>query len=80
METLQTLSVGEALEQLKFPSFFEKDERRAAYEHVMLWGTPDDKVSAQIAKIKYPFDEVSEEEYSYNSDNNFPIVSNALSA
>lgn len=78
METLQTLSVGEALEQLKFPSFFEKHERRSAYEHVMLWGTPDDKVSAQIAKIKYPFEE--EEEYSYNGDNDFPIVSNALSA
>ena len=66
METLQTLSVTEALEQLKFPSFFEKHERKAAYEHVMSWGTAEDKVAAQIAKIKYPFDE--EEEFSYNDD------------
>lgn len=79
MYTIQTLSVSEALELLNYPSFYEKHERKAAFEHVMQWGTTDDRINAQIAKIKHPFDEL-EEEYAYSGDNNFPIVSNALAA
>ncbi len=54
------ISVTEALEQLRFPSFFDSSERKAAYEKVMLWGTAEERESAQIAKLKYPFDELEE--------------------
>lgn len=71
MHSLQTLSVAEALEQLRFPSFFEKDERKAAFEHIMQWGSGQDKIDAQIEAIKHPFNE-PQEEYVYEDAMIFP--------
>lgn len=80
METTNDVSVTEALEQLKFPSFFTNEERKAAYEVVMLRGSDEEKESAEKTKLKYPFDEREEIYSSDDDDDNFPIASTALSA
>jgi hypothetical protein len=79
MDTIQSISVSEALEQLIYPSFFDSSERRAAYDFVMLWGTGEDKESAEYAKRKYPFDTSGKANSSETRDE-FPIVSTALFA
>jgi hypothetical protein len=57
VEAIYSISVKEELEELFYPSFFERSERKDAYEYVMLWGNEEDKRKAQEAKSKYPFDE-----------------------
>lgn len=79
MDTIQSISVSDALEQLIYPSFFDSGERKAAYNFVMLWGNDSDRLSAEQAKNKYPFDE-PEAVFSYSTDQDFPIVSKAQHA
>ena len=80
MQTLQTISVTEALQQLSFPSFFDKSERKSAYKFVMLWGNDSERLAAEQAKNKYPFEEPEETLFSSQSYDDFTIASNARHA
>jgi len=55
-QAAHSVSVDEAIEELEYPSFFDTSERKAAYEYIMLWGSPEEKQRAQLAKEKYPFE------------------------
>ena len=79
MQTTKNISVTEALEQLKFPSFFESNERIAAYEVVMDLGSEEERETAELLKTKFPFSE-NDDVFSLKDDDNFPIASTALSA
>ena len=57
METTHSVSVEDALEELEYPIFFERSERKDAYYYVMLWGNALEKQIAEAAKAKYPFEE-----------------------
>jgi hypothetical protein len=72
MNTIHSISVTEALEQLRYPSFFDGAERYAAYKHVMIWGTPEDRLTAQHARLKYPFEEQPQEAFSLSEELVFP--------
>ena len=63
-EEVRSVSVEEAIEELEFPSFFETDERKSAYEYVMLWGNDEDKRRADKAIAKHPFENELEPRYS----------------
>ncbi|MEP7234125.1 MAG: hypothetical protein ABI778_02400 [Ignavibacteriota bacterium] len=80
METIRTISVSEALEELSYPTFFERSERSASYDFVMLWGNAEDRSAAEEAKTKYPFDEPDESMYQQSGYRqlgyfDFPIAS-----
>ena len=80
MQTTYDISVSEALEQLKFPSFFDSNERKAAYEVVMHLGNDEEKELAEETKLKYPFKGQEELFSSETEDDNFSIASSSLSA
>ena len=79
MDTINTISISEALDQLRFPSFFDNSERKAAYEIVILRGNNEEKEYAEEIKVKYPFDKPSGD-FASNEENDFPIANTALSA
>ncbi len=79
MHETKTISVTDALEQLKYPSFFESNERVIAYEIVLDLGSEEERETAEFLKTKYPFSK-NEDVFSLKDDDNFPIASTALSA
>ncbi|MDP4236580.1 MAG: hypothetical protein Q8919_09055 [Bacteroidota bacterium] len=79
MDSIRSISVTEALEQLSYPSFYTGPERKAAYDFVMQWGRLQDKEQAEGFRLKYPFADLQEPDTA-GTDANFPIADNALSA
>ena len=59
MEMSNEIKVKEALERLSLPSFFEDNERMAAYYIIMEQGNSVQKVLAEKAVEQYPFGELS---------------------
>jgi hypothetical protein len=55
-----TIDTKEALNRLAHPTFFDHEERRAAFEMVMRDGNPIQKASAQQARVKWPIDGIKE--------------------
>lgn len=78
MEDKLAISVTEALEQLQYPSFFDKDERKAAFDLIMLMGNDEERLTAEIAKLKYPFEEQMPI-FSSDDIDDFSFASSALS-
>jgi hypothetical protein len=57
MQNINDMSVKEALERLSLPSFFDDDQRMAAYYVVMEMGNPIQKVMAEKVIGQYPLEE-----------------------
>ena len=58
MERLNDISVKEALERLHLPTFFDDEERLAAFFMVNEQGNPIQKVLAEKAICKYPIQNI----------------------
>jgi hypothetical protein len=57
MENINEINVKEALERLSYPSFFDDEQRIAAYFLVMEIGNPVQKVLAERAVARFPLEE-----------------------
>jgi len=79
MQPTYTISVTEALEQLTYPSFYDSSERKVAFDLVMVLGSNEEREAAERSTLKYPFEQ-SEEVFSSNEEDDFSIVSSALTA
>ena len=55
-----TIDTKEALNRLAHPTFFDHEERRAAFEMVMRDGNQLQKASAEQARVKWPIDGIKE--------------------
>ena len=75
MEAIHSIGVEDALEQLSYPSFFDRSERKDAFNLVMLWGTDEERLTAEQAKLRFPFDDPEETLFPSQYDYDFPIVS-----
>jgi hypothetical protein len=75
MESIHSIGVEDALEQLAYPSFFDRGERKAAYDLVMLWGTDEERDCAKKERQRYPFDDPEETLFPSQYTYDFPIVS-----
>jgi len=75
METIHSIGVDDALEQLSYPSFFDRSERQAAFNFVMLWGDAEERGAAEKAKERYPFEDPDDTLFPQFFTNDFPVVS-----
>ncbi|MFI5263146.1 MAG: hypothetical protein ACHQM6_01375 [Candidatus Kapaibacterium sp.] len=77
MGTFHSIGVEDEIEKLLFPSFFDRSERKAAFEYIMLWGDAAERLAAEKARDQYPFDEPEETLFPWLYVNDFPIAGGA---
>ncbi len=80
METIPSIGVIDALEKLSFPSFFNRGERKAAYDLVMTWGNQEERFAAEKAKNRFPFEAPEETLFPFFYSEDFPIASKVQQA
>jgi hypothetical protein len=57
MESINDMTVKEALERLSLPSFYDDDKRITAYFVIMELGNSIQKIMAEKAVSQYPLEE-----------------------